>query len=80
VVSMQSPDQRREETGTPTDQAERLRKLAEQPAAGLAAELWGFLRHNKKWWLGPIILVLLLVGALLVLASSSLAPLIYPLF
>ena len=49
--------------------------------AGLASELWSFLRVRKKWWLLPIILVLLLVGALLVFAQGSvLAPFIYTIF
>ena len=53
---------------------------AEQPRPGLLAELWEFLRHNKKWWLTPIILVLLLIGALILLAGTAAAPFIYPLF
>jgi hypothetical protein len=45
------------------------------------ADLWGFLRVRKKFWLLPIILVLLLVGALVALTSgSALAPFIYTLF
>jgi hypothetical protein len=49
--------------------------------AGIARELWGFLKVRKKWWLLPIILVLLLVGALLVFAQGSvLAPFIYTIF
>ncbi len=40
-----------------------------------------FIKHEKKWWLIPLILVILVVGALLVFASSSpLAPFLYPLF
>jgi len=47
----------------------------------LARELWAFMRVRKKWWLLPIILVLVLVGALLVLAQgSALAPFIYTIF
>ena len=47
----------------------------------LAAEVWAFLRQNKKLWLLPIVLVLLLLGALLVFAqSSALAPFIYSIF
>jgi lipopolysaccharide transport system permease protein len=38
------------------------------------------LMHNKKWWLTPIILVLLLFGALIILGSSTYAPFIYTLF
>ena len=47
----------------------------------LVGELWSFMRVRKKWWLGPIILVMLLVGALLVFAQgSALAPFIYTIF
>ncbi|MCI0432888.1 MAG: DUF5989 family protein [Gemmatimonadetes bacterium] len=47
----------------------------------LIRELWAFMRVRKKWWLLPIILVLVLVGALLVLAQgSALAPFIYTIF
>lgn len=47
----------------------------------LAGEVWLFLRQNKKLWLLPIILVLMMMGALLVFAqSSALAPFIYTIF
>jgi len=40
-----------------------------------------FLKEGKRWWLGPLILILVLLGALLVLAQgSALAPFIYALF
>ena len=55
-------------------------RAADAPASGMAAELIDFLRHNKKWWLFPIILVLLLVGVLIVLSGTAAAPFIYPLF
>jgi hypothetical protein len=45
------------------------------------AELWAFLRARKKFWLLPVILVMLLLGGLLILAQGSvLAPFIYTLF
>ena len=45
------------------------------------SDLWGFLRARKKYWLLPIIFVLLLVGALIALTSgTALAPFIYTLF
>ena len=47
---------------------------------GLLREFWDFLRHNKKWWLTPIILVLLLIGLLAVLGGTTAAPFIYTLF
>jgi len=44
-------------------------------------ELWAFLRARKKQWLLPIIIVMVLIGALLVLAQGSIvAPFIYTLF
>jgi hypothetical protein len=47
----------------------------------LAGEIWLFLAQNKKLWLLPIIVVLLLLGLLLIFAqSSALAPFIYTLF
>jgi competence protein ComGC len=46
-----------------------------------AKDLWNFLKERKKWWLLPMILVLLLVGALLFLSSgSAIAPFIYTVF
>jgi hypothetical protein len=48
---------------------------------GILGELWAFMKVRKKWWLLPIIVVLLLVGALLVFAQgSALAPFIYTIF
>lgn len=44
-------------------------------------ELWDYLKVNKKWWLGPPILILLLLGLLLVMTEgSAVAPFIYTLF
>ena len=44
-------------------------------------QLWQFMRVRKKWWLGPIIMMLLLLGLLLVFTQgSALAPFIYTLF
>jgi hypothetical protein len=47
----------------------------------LFEELWAFMRVRKKWWLGPIVLVLVLFGALMVFSQgSALAPFVYTLF
>lgn len=47
----------------------------------LMTELWDFMKVRKKFWLAPIIIVMLLLGTLLVLAqTSALAPFIYTLF
>jgi hypothetical protein len=48
---------------------------------GIVSELWSFMKVRKKWWLLPIIIVMLLVGSLLVFAQGSvLAPFIYTIF
>ncbi len=48
---------------------------------GLLSEFWGFMKVRKKFWLLPIIIVLLLLGALIVFTeSSAVAPFIYALF
>ena len=47
----------------------------------LLKEFWDFLKVRKKWWLTPIIIVLLLLGALIVFTqSTAVAPFIYTLF
>lgn len=61
-------------TAQPSNDFERQASEAEP---GLLAEFVDFLKHSKKWWLTPIILVLLLIGVLLVLTSSVAAPFIY---
>jgi hypothetical protein len=44
-------------------------------------DLWGFLRVRKKYWLIPLILVLLLFGVLIILGgNTAIAPFIYTLF
>ena len=44
-------------------------------------EFWIFLKQEKKWWLIPLVLILVLLGLLLVFAKASpLAPWLYPLF
>ncbi|UCG34300.1 MAG: hypothetical protein JSU68_06605 [Phycisphaerales bacterium] len=47
----------------------------------LVRDFIAFVRHEKKWWLVPLLAILLLVGVLIVFAQSSpLAPFIYPFF
>lgn len=48
---------------------------------GLLGELWDFLKVRKKWWLLPIIIMLVLVGVLIIFgSSSSVSPFVYALF
>jgi hypothetical protein len=47
----------------------------------IVSEFWEFLKVRKKWWLGPIVIFLVLLGALIVLTEgSAFAPFIYTLF
>ena len=47
---------------------------------GMLGELWSYLKIRKKWWLLPIILMLVVVGALIIFGqSSALSPFIYAL-
>jgi hypothetical protein len=65
------------------DLGERARQFADQAGQkrGTAVgEIVRFLRHNKKWWLAPIVVVLILVGVLVILSGTAAAPFIYPLF
>jgi hypothetical protein len=49
--------------------------------ASLVSEFWQFMKVRKKWWLLPIVVVMVMVGALLVFAQgSALAPFIYTIF
>ena len=48
---------------------------------GIMRELWGFMNQRKKFWLLPLMLVLLVFGGLIVLAKgSAIAPFIYTIF
>jgi hypothetical protein len=59
----------------------RDENVARSGAVSLISELWAFMRVRKKWWLGPIVLVLALFGALIVFSQgSALAPFVYTLF
>jgi len=47
---------------------------------GLFSEFLSFLKERKKWWLLPILIVLLLVGILVILGGTGVAPFVYTLF
>lgn len=62
------------------DQNQRadLSELVDSRPPGLLAEFWLFLKTNKKWWLLPLLIALLLLGLLVILAGTGLTPFIYP--
>ena len=61
-------------------QSDFEKAATEQPRGGFLREMWGFLAQNKKWWLLPILIMLLVFGLLILLSGSGLAPFIYTLF
>ena len=60
-------------------QVQEFQSAARRGRTGLTREFIDFLRHNKKWWLTPIILVILLVGVMIV-TMGGVGPFIYALF
>lgn len=48
--------------------------------SGILLEFWEFIRENKKFWLIPLIIILLLLGLLIFLGGTSAAPFIYTIF
>ena len=68
---------------TPSDGREKsgeFSKLVQEKRTPLLIEFWFFLKHNKKWWLLPILIILFLLGLLVLLGGTAIAPFIYPLF
>lgn len=53
---------------------------AREARRGFLREVWGFLRDNKKWWLIPMLAIILILGALVLVSGSPVAPFIYTLF
>jgi hypothetical protein len=60
--------------------AERLAQAADRAPPSLAREFLDFLLHNKKWWLTPILLMLLAIGLLALAAGTGAGPFIYALY
>ena len=58
----------------------KFETAAERSGGGFLSELWAFLKSNKKWWMLPIIVLMLLFGLLVLLSGTGLAPFIYTLF
>ena len=46
----------------------------------MLGEFWYFIKHSKKWWLLPIVTVLVVFGVLVLLSGTAVAPFIYTLF
>ena len=59
-------------------QANEFQSEAQGKRTNLLQELWGLMSHTKKWWLTPIIIVLLLLGLFFIVGTA--APFIYTFF
>lgn len=59
---------------------EAFERLASGRVAGTTSDLVDFLRHSKRWWIPPIVIVFVLFGAVVILGASGAAPFIYTLF
>jgi membrane-bound ClpP family serine protease len=55
----------------------KFEEAAKEQRPSLAAEFLYFLKHSKKWWLLPILIVLAVVGLLAAFSASGVAPFIY---
>ena len=56
---------------------EAFARRASNAASSMFQEYWYFLRHRKMWWMTPILLMVALLGLLVALSASGLAPFIY---
>jgi hypothetical protein len=65
---------------TPRTPSEFEKASSSAQAESLAGEFWAFLTQNKKWWLLPILIVMLILGGLVWLSMTAAAPFIYTLF
>lgn len=55
-------------------------RAGQQSSSPVLLEFWCFIKHNKKWWMIPILVALLALGVLAALGSTGAAPFIYTLF
>ena len=65
---------------TPKTPSDFEKAAADAQSESLVSEFWAFLAQNKKWWLLPIMIVMLLLGTLIMLSGTAAAPFIYTLF
>jgi len=77
-MSEKAPDPASPERGGKERQDEFLQAATEQER-GLMAEFIAFMAENRMWWLTPILVVFGLLGVLLILGATGIAPFIYTL-
>jgi Family of unknown function (DUF5989) len=62
------------------DKRTEFEKSGEEKDISLFGEFVGMMKQNKKYWLIPLIIILLIFGVLIILGSTAAAPFIYTLF
>lgn len=70
----------RQDTLPPNIDDDDFQQLSGDAEPGIVREFVDFLKHNKKWWLAPILVITLLLVSLAFLSASPAAPFIYTLF
>jgi hypothetical protein len=62
--------------------AESFNRIPRTPQgpSSLLAEYWNFVKYTGKWWLVPVLAIILMLGALVFLSGTGAAPFIYTLF
>ena len=65
---------------TPSKETQQFSQQSNLPRTSLITEFIDFLKHNKKWWLLPIVAALVAVGVLVAAGGGAAAPFIYTLF
>ncbi len=76
----ESTNQQPAEESQPASAANQFQQAAEEQQPGLVAEFIDFLNESRAWWLTPIVIVLAIVGVLVFLSGTVVAPFIYPIF
>ena len=64
----------------PTEEQNEFEQAGNEKPLSLIEEFLVFIRENKKWWLIPILLIFVLIGILVTLSATGVAPFIYPAF
>ena len=61
-------------------QSDKFRAASQEKRIGLVRDFLDFLKHNKKWWLLPILITFALLGTLVLLHATGVGPFMYTLF
>ncbi len=64
----------------PKSGTNQFESMAREARTGILLDFWDFLRYNKKWWLLPIVITILLMGLFVLLSGTPAGSFIYTLF